>query len=820
LTFSQLRQQFQLGNLSRPQARGSKAYFLHDLFGEILPRDQSLSVPTGRARRWRRLKDFVGVGLCLLVCLVLLGLLTQAFLDDRNTRAAVNEGPCADADKRPHSDPRLEEVEGCRRVVQLLMEQNQQRFVLSKLLFRRSLQAEQQLRQRYVHKFRSDVLTRLDTRIGQSFTAGSPTIPLVFVLIKRLELINQCRSLTGCPALIEAEMQPDYALMLEPSAPATDPSPQRVALLRQTYEAYLRWAPAAGDLLHQEQQFHIDLLRRWFSAKQFALQQIIPWANQTYPPVTLQAYWRDLQPADYRQWEQESAIRVEGAYTPAAWKRSIHPFLQRAGDAAPDMMPILKDFEQAYRTQYFEQWRTFLVAFPRGELPWEGLYERRRQLAMALLEESSPYNRIIDDTLSNLSPLFPAVLMVEMPTPNATTAEGANRSVFQRAQQLVGAVRKKIEEKLSSGDHNDNHNVLITQAEATLPAWVRIMRRYSQSESRAKYLESLLQLRDELADDVSKEHSFQLAQSGFQEGKPSQDTKHPVMQALWIIGQFQREQGAREASAEAFWPLLKQPVMFVWREVLADASLFIHQSWIENVVKPSQSLSKLEQLGFLYGEQGEVQAFTDQFVKPFLLVNQSAPTQALGEALPIPPDVMHAVQAQKQLKPYALSEATTHQVRVATTYEALIESQTNLIEDKTEFQLACGAQQFTVSNRPPAATTVFWSFESCGEVDITIFVTCNWACVERAAAVGLNVPEVASLALTKRYPGQSGFLDFIRDFRSGSHTFGPYDFGEAEETLYQYRLQTIRVFFNVSVPPSLTKLMDFMSGSLVAPMIQ
>lgn len=814
--FSRLRQQFRLGNQSRPLARGTKAYFLHDLFAHILPRDQSLSEPTGRASRWRRLKDFFGVGVCLLFCLGALALLTQAFLGDRGIRATVDETPCEVIDQRQRGEPLLAQVERCRQVVQPLIEQNQQRVALSKLLFNRSIQAEKQLRQHYVRKFETEIRTRLDTRIGQHLSAGSATIPLVFVLIKRLELINQCRSLAGCPRSIDAEMQPDYGLMLEPSSRVA-PDPQRVALLRQTYEAYLRWAPAAGDSLHQEQQFQADLLRRWFSSKQFALQQIIPWANQNYAPVTLQAYWQDLLPAGNGQLALDPAIRVEGAYTPGAWKRSIHPFLQRTGDAAPDMEPLLKDFEQEYRAQYFEQWRAFLARFPRSELSGWGSHAQRRQLAMELLEENSPYNRIIDVMLVNVRPLLPAVLTVGMPTPDTAQSEATDASVIQKAKQLFGVVRKKIQEKLSSGDDD---NALIAQAEATLSAWVRSMRRYSRSESRERYLESLQQIRDELTDDVSNEHSFQLAQTGFQEGKPTKDTTHPVMKALWLVGQFQKEQGSGDASEEAFWPLLKQPVLFVWKVILEDASIFIRQSWVENVVTPSQGLSKLEQLGFLYGGQGEVQAFTDQFVKPFLLVNQSGPTQALGEELPLPPDVMKAVQAQKRLKPYDLGKATSHQVHVEATRDTLIDSQTNLVEEKTEFQLACGAQQFTVSNRPPAATTVFWSFESCGEVRITIFVTCNRACVERAAAVGLSVPEVSSLALTKRYPGQSGFLNFIQDFGSGSRTFGRYDFGEAEEALNQYHLRAIRVFFNVGVPPSLTKLIDLMSGSVIAPTIQ
>jgi hypothetical protein len=60
-------------------------------------------------------------------------------------------------------------------------------------------------------------------------------------------------------------------------------------------------------------------------------------------------------------------MRVEGAYTQLAWGQGILPFLQRANTAVPDVGPFLQAFVGEYRTQYFEQWRRFLVEFPRGE---------------------------------------------------------------------------------------------------------------------------------------------------------------------------------------------------------------------------------------------------------------------------------------------------------------------------------------------------------------------------------------------------------------------------------------------------------------------
>jgi type VI secretion system protein ImpL len=806
---SQLRQQLSMSRQSGPPARGTTSYFLHDLFATILPRDQSLTRPTGRASRARRLKHLIGLGACLLLCLMIAGWMARAWLEERHILAMLDEAPCEAIVPRQRGTPLLESAERCRQVVQVLDAQNRQRSALSKLLFRRSVHTERRLQQRYVHKFLSEVLTPIDARIEQHLTVGTSTLPLVFVLITRLELLNQCLAVTGCPSLVDAEAQPDYRLMLAPEQPPA-PAPEHVALLAQSYEAYLQWAYVAPDVLQREQQRQAELLRTWFAAKQFALRQILPWANQYYAPVTGNDFWHDFLPASRFYTAQQGNIRVDGAYTPRAWTRSIYPFLQRAGDAAPDTRPLLEAFEKTYRSQYFEQWQRFLVAFPQGELPWWDTPAQRRKLALALMTEDSPYHRVIDAVLLNLKPLLPAVLTFDMATPEGAPEESRWAWGIRKAQELWQAVQKKL------GWQEDN-SAVITQAEATLPAWVRVLRRFSRSKSRQAYLDALQQIRAEMEDDTSRENSFRLARTGFEERKPTEATTHPVMKAMWQIEQFRKETTSGDATEEAVWPLLERPLLLVWKVLLEDASTFISKSWQDNVIQPSQGLAKLEQFDFLYGTRGEVQVFVDQFMKPFLQVNQSGPTQVLGEKFPLPPDIMNAVLAQKQLKPYAQGKSAAHQVRVAATRDTQIDSATNMVEDKTEFLLACGAQQFMVTNRPPAATTVFWSFESCGEVSITVFVSCNRTCIERAAAVGIRVPEVVSLPLTKRYPGQSGFLTFIQDFQQGAHTFSRFDFEDVDEAMSQYRIQAVRVFFSVNVPTSLTTLMSLMSGSIVAP---
>src|SRR5262249_50457426 len=145
------------------------------------------------------------------------------------------------------------------------------------------------------------VLAGLDMSLSQRLSAGSDTMPLVFLLIKRIELINQCLALFGCPETFEKDQQPDYQLMLDPRPPQVALTAQ-VTQLQQTYEAYLRWASEGpADVLRREREAHAEGLRRWFTAKQVALPQIVPWANQHYASVTPQEYWGGIPAADGRK---------------------------------------------------------------------------------------------------------------------------------------------------------------------------------------------------------------------------------------------------------------------------------------------------------------------------------------------------------------------------------------------------------------------------------------------------------------------------------------------------------------------------------------
>lgn len=806
-TQSFLRAAFHVNGHESARPQGDNAYFLHDLFTLMLPRDQSLVRATGKASRSRRLRHLLGLGGCLGLCGVVLLALTHAFVSDRRVYASVkaDECPLVKSDAAGPFD--LQHAALCRSIILGLEQRNRQRFQWSRVVFNRSGKRLQRLRQEYVQRYAAEVLSPLDGKLEQQLRSGSDAIPVVFLLINRIELAQHCLGERGCPGVVPDERSPDYQLMLAVTGERAPP-PEHVTTVQHTYHTYLHWAAlTTQEVLKKERADHASRLQQWFATNKFAPEQILHWANQQYDPVTLRDVWTDL-PTQ----ATVAPVQVDGGYTRDAWQQSLRPFLMRAEAAVPSMQQALHTFRAAYRTDYFAQWHQFLVKFPSGEFPWWDTAEQRRTLMQYLLQPTSPYNRVFDLTLEHLTPHLPDDLL-QQATPQKT-ADNATALPGQPSTDGAGTTR--------GGKTDDTEPV---------PLWVEVLVRYNGSATRRTYQDTFLQLRDALADDPLREKRFKLAHAGFQEeAPPAGEPQHPILKLAWLVQEFRKQEATADTSVQALWPLLERPLLFVWKVVLEDTGVFFQKRWAENVLAPATDLAELERINFLYGPEGKVRAFVDEFLRPFLADNETRPRQILDESIPLSSAFLTTLQNAKQLPSVLESgKQTPQRVSVEVTRQTAIESQTNIIADRVQFVLECATKTFKVAmpsqeNATPAAT-VFWTFEGCGDVLVTTTVSCNRQCVERAAAVGMSVPEISRLRLRKRYKGQEGFFQFVDDFRDGSQAFGLREFADSyamsewqdlQSTLRPYGLSAIRMYFRVEVSPALERLIALKPDDLVA----
>jgi hypothetical protein len=194
----------------------------------------------------------------------------------------------------------------------------------------------------------------------------------------------------------------------------------------------------------------------------------------------------------------------------------------------------------------------------------------------------------------------------------------------------------------------------------------------------------------------------------------------------------------------------------------------------------------------------------------------------LGEELPLSPVLLKALRDEKQLKP--ILEEGKYLVRVTTTQAQIVQPVANFVL-KTEFLLECERPErvcYPSKDACEPSATIAWSPKSCRDTSISISVSCDRRCVERATLFGIVVTDDSLLRLTKRYPGQSGFLGFMKDFSTGgSREFGSSDFAssagpaerpQVEKALRDYHIDRIKIVYNVQVLSSgLDKLLSLPS---------
>jgi type VI secretion system protein ImpL len=753
--FSLLRRQLQVPEVTPSREASNIHYFLHDLFLTILPRDRGLVATTAREQRRRGFSRFFAVSLS--VGLLLFGslIIVRASNLDRQIVASVDRTFCPAPEVRVPSQPALESAETCRKTISDLAMQNQQRSRWQTLWFTQSFQVEEELRQQYMQHFQTQVLIPLNAELDRTVQTSEDPLPLVLLLARRVQLGQYCASASGCPEPVADDLQPDYALMLNPQRDPLPPN-ANIEKLKSTYLAYLSWQPSTKDALQQDLLEDNQRLQRLLSSRQFTFDRLLLWVNRRSPPITYEQYWELPPPLT-----TVAIPQVAAACTKKAWEQEIAALLQQIQDAVPDVNPQLRTFRQQHITDCLTQWQRFLVDFPQGADRWKGS-ERRLTLATRFLSDESPYQRVLADAWTNVSSWI---------SPES--------------------------------------------GEIPLPPWTSQLRTYVASEQKQSYMDALRQIHERLQKPPLSEASFNVVKDAFAEGKPPEESTNPIQRALLLATQLSGGgTAANPTEVNVVFPLLEEPIRYVWNLVLEQAALYVQQAWTDNVLTPVAGLPPAERLAALHGPGGKVGIFTEQLLKPLL-----SGTGPLGAKVALPPDVTKTLEDEKQLKPL-LAGNISYAVQVRAGRRSDIEGITPFLEDQTILTISCAGKPYRITTRPrdfsegiETQATIQWSYQSCGDVSLTIY----FYFFERERRFGRErrreekPPPVETnkrIQLTKRYPGSAGFLRFLQDFAKGEHRFQLSEFDPDPEAgaILQEDINSVNVYYSVTVPPQLNKL--------------
>ena len=742
--------------------------FVADLFTRFLPSDQPLAGASFKGNAGRMAIAGVGV-------LAMLGLsasiaygLSSARRDD-TALLAQTRSACAEVADRT-SNGRITWVAGCGRTVEALDA------IASKSLLsfgvRRADADIETLRQRVIDDFNNLILAPEDQMLATDIEQRRAGIEHALAITQRLRLLDDCRDGNDECRKRELPNNVSFDARSRLFAPFVSPDHDtrrdrdNADALFATYLGYLRWQKK--NVLDAERERLEGLLTKLLASYTPRAPDLQKWADTRGQALDLSTFW--LPEGAVVGTEGGEMAGVSRAYTRDAWEGIVEPLLTTLKAQAPGQEARVDDLRNAYFRDYFGSWAKFQSRFHDGIGLWRGRYGDLQARAAG---HQNPYALFFQSAQRNLHEL-----PLDWPFSSRWAATWARmKSDWMGSWRPFG---RFVADSFKFGGEK-----------ITPPVWLLAMH---DTEARvlaadqADYARGYLRLQAE----GSGEDVYQLASDLFaSKGKADKPPASEYTELLTAVDKpAEKFATAFKGNDLAAWSVVQGPAKLLLFLTVHRAGEYVQERWRESVVKPLAALPQEQQIEALYGEQGKLGAFVNDWLKPFITEKERLPVKVGGVAMPLTPGYQNMVAAQRKFLP-VLDNGPPF---LAGSFTLTQPSQLGSLDEGdggTVFEVECRERVYRASSAgeslADATAQVFWSAGSCLQARIRISIT---APVEETAEAVQEFdpatsemlaakPPAAPISLTRIYAGPEGFAKLIEEFAGGSRVFAVEDFRES-----------------------------------------
>ena len=770
--------------------------FVADLFTRFLPSDQPLAGTSFRGNAGKMAMAGVGVLAMLGLSASIAYSLSKASGDDA-TLLAQTQAACAEVADRT-SGGRIEWVAGCGRTIEKLEAEASSKWL--SLGIRKADRDIATLRQRVVEDFNNLILAPEDQMLAADIQQHRAGIEHVLAITQRLRLLEE-----GCDDDCRERELPNNvsfdarARLFAPfRSPGNDTQRDRenAADLFATYLGYLRWQKK--NVLDDEQARLEVLLGKLLAGYTPNAADLKKWADARDRGVELGTYWLPEDAVVGTDGADMAAISQ--AYTRDAWEGIVEPMLATLREQAPDKQARIDDLRNAYFRDYFAGWAKFQARFADGIGLWRGHYG---DLLTRAAGQHNPYDLFFLAAQRNL---------YELPLAWPFSSRWAATWVQMKSNWLSSwrPFGRFVADSFKFGGEKIEPPVWLLAMHHTQ---VKVL-----AGEDADFARAYLRLQAE----GSGEDVYQIASDLFaSKGKAD---KPPASEYTALIDAVDKpgEQYATAFKGDDFaaWSVVQGPARLLLFLTVHRAGEFVQERWREGVVKPLAALPQEQQIEALYGEQGKLGAFVNDWLKPFITEKERLPVKVGGVSMPLTAGYQGMVAAQRKFLP-VLGDIAPF---LAGSFTLLRPSELGALDEGAEgtvFQVECSQRNFRASSAgaslADATAKVFWSPSSCLTASIQINMVApppetaqpvQEFDPETSQMQAAAEPEGESISLTRIYEGPEGFKRLIEDFASGARAFGIEDFRDSyspaqwsdlRQKLADAKFRSARVFLQVEL---------------------
>ena len=785
--------------LTAQQAGGDRsqpAWFSPGLFNQVLPAQRHAWQPVERWRHWRRLLRHAAVVGWLGACVGAGALLLHTSKIAREQLQAAALATYGEQDFSGSMSSDLHALQGERSAIHGLLARPdwQKRWMPFQHQVNR---VQATLMRRYVSHFHREIIAAdldplLISSLPQLSQGENNTLVAAWAqtLVRRINLLDAV--LSGGDVYRLPAPGTELALLLS-SAHQSLRDPMDALLLGSMYRDYLAWQTNHG-LLHDE------LL---------GLRQVLANLNLTERPINWIFAWVHMQgnlnPVRMTDFWNIPA-RPDLPYVPAAVTpegvRAANGFLNEAGKASgnsEEWGQRRKEFEDHYQSAGVEAWYEFTDAF--ADMPAllaDGT--ARRAVMTSLLGVNDPYRRLMQ----------------------MLTAVGTVLPADARPEWIIEATRLHLLNELAAGGPHSGTGDALSKLSVLHQVSGQMIRNLPHAASLDQGLARL-------GEDNAALNLLQTYQQGVRATiTPLQQGEGTAMKAaidIWSYGHdpnvkdvplvnarsaidtLRAQQGTPGSRTQIVWDLATGPLDFVLDYAARSAGCRLQQSWENTVLSAVQGVTDAELADqLLYGDRGQIKAFLDGDIKAFVdrdSVRYDA-RPAMGKKVPLNGQ-FYAFASMTQLRQVSLAASQMQAKRDADEAHALTQQQAEL--DKQIAKLQATTATVTLSTVPPQT--------NADALALPESVTLTLQCASGAITLeNLNFPNsavfpwsmatcgdttlrvrYANFDLTRHYGGALGFVDFLRDYASGSRRYTPADFPDQQSSMTQANIKSLVITY-------------------------
>ena len=740
-----------------------RGLFLHDFFARTLPRDRSLLTPTRNYLQWRTLTGNLGLTCWVLLGLALCSLLTFSFMKNIKTIRHFSHGFSKAAPLRGDLPSDLAAMERLRQEILKVEEQNRHWWV-PRFGLTESVKVEKGLKERFCRQFQGMILSPFDKQMAAGVSAISPATPDDLYAQYLVHLVRRINVLKGRLdqedlAALKARPQPEYFSLFD--APLAAGTPEARKAFGLLYLSALIWREDAVQMGKESAQLQ-SWLKQLVAVKGGDLRCLALWVDRQsgLPAVTLKEFW-----------EGSATAEAEKSVAPCFTRKGKEALDGLTGElegALPASAPVAAwkaSLADWHRRSALEAWRVFAVDFHKGEGRLRGQAEWQ-QAAARMASEQGPYFALLNRMTRELEPqvgeaavppwLEQLYLFQSARAEGALAGSAAIDQAAQGSKKILSSIRKNVGQEAGARK---------LEAELAL------------SHACREYCSALAAITPAVA---SRSQVFLLASQTF--GEDPATGRSPCYIAASAAARLRAGiPGAGAGADPLFEQLLNGPLRFLWSYLRQESACQLQDLWEEQVLAATTGMTSQQAIPALLGPDGLAWRFVKGPAAPFLsrTISGYRAKETLGGRITFEEELFSFMRkgAQAQAAVMALSRPQHYSVGIRG-LPTDTNSEARIKPHATKLELQCGGTVQTLANyNYPVGRTFSWAPDACGDLLFQI--------------------EVGDLVLTRHYPGQQGFPDFLKELRGGRRTFTPRDFPGERGALERMGVKSITVNYQI-----------------------